>query len=446
MKQKNNQQLLNDLIDKVSNTDFVKKTEVNNTDFAKKTDKKKKKVDIIFKTSGKFVLIDKHEIEIESNQAKFILDEEKLSILAESGQATLIFLRDIIDFWDKDYSINLLFPEGKVIISELGYQYDDFIKAFTKIRHEIIQKNFLMKEKVIKTGFNGNYDYQELNKKCSGEAMVEICETGIVIKPERGDLIRIPYSEINEFSEKDYTISIITDNASISLSSFGEKFDSLNKIIKETLAKLSLKTQELLKEFLPDLNPLIIKKISELLKDGRAVSKDKLDKISEQIWLNLEKKLDKIGILESYQYLKTLSTIDNFFIGIKRDLMGDMTGEYIWLLIPINSKSGHKFLVMETGSTVKDGGKATYLFKMMKDENIDDLVKKFNHCMLAINFRREPIYIKDEELEKQENLNYKIAITNIPELKLLRQLFVGRVFHTSFKDWKEDFNNLINVN
>ena len=66
--------------------------------------------------------------------------------------------------------------------------------------------------------------------------------------------------------------------------------------------------------------------------------------------------------------------------------------------------------------------------------------------MLAINFRREPIYIKDEELEKPEYLKYKIAITKIPELKLLRQLFIGRVFHTSLEDWKEDFNSLINGN
>ena len=70
---------------------------------------------------------------------------------------------------------------------------------------------------------------------------------------------------------------------------------------------MSLKTQELLKEFLPDFNPLTIKKVSELLKDGRAVSKNKLDEISSQIWLNLEQKLNKVGILESYQYLKTLS-------------------------------------------------------------------------------------------------------------------------------------------
>ncbi|MDD3085311.1 MAG: hypothetical protein PHU32_05495, partial [Candidatus ainarchaeum sp.] len=99
MKQKNNQQINQD--------EVVEK--VNNIDFKKDVNKKKKKPDVIFKTSGKFILIDKHEIEVESNQAKFVLDEEKLSVLAESGKATLIFLRDIIDFWDQDYKINLLF-------------------------------------------------------------------------------------------------------------------------------------------------------------------------------------------------------------------------------------------------------------------------------------------------------------------------------------------------
>jgi hypothetical protein len=446
MKQQNDQQINQDLSESEQPELVEVADKTDETDFTKIASKKKKKLDILFKVSGKFVLIDKFGIEIESEQAKFILDEEKISILAESGKATPIFLRDIIDFWDQDYQINLLFFGGKLIISDFGYQYDDFIRVFTKIRHEIIQKDLLMKEGVRKTGFRGKYDYQELNKKCSGDTEVEIYDTGIIIKPERGDLIRIPYSEINEFSGEDYKISIITDNASIILSSFGEKFDSLNKIINQVLAELSLKTQELLREFLPDLDILTIKKVSELLKDGRAVDKNKLDEISAQIWLGLEEKLSKIGILESYQYLKSLSTIDHIFVGVKRDLMGEMTGEYLWLLLPIVSKSGDKFLVMEAGSTMEDSGKATYLFKILKDENIEELIKKFNRCMLAINFRREPIYIKDEELEKPEYLKYKIAMVKIPELKELRQLFVGRVSHTSLESWKENLDNLINNN
>ncbi len=413
--------------------------------FAKATaGEEKKEPAIILQINGSFVLIDETEKEIESGQAKFVLDEEKISVFSESGKAISLPLRDISDFFAQDYKIHLsLSGGGKIIISELGYQYEDFVRVFTKLRHEIIQKELLMKEGVKKTGFKGDYDYQKEGEKRFGKAEVEIYDTGLVIKPEQGDLIRIPYSEITEFSERDYQISIITEFASLSLSHFGEKFDILSKALKEVLAELSLKTQEILKEFLPELDPLTIKKASELLKDGRAVSKNKLDEISSKIWSGLEKELIKVGIKESYDHLKSLSKSEQVFLGIKRDLMGELTGEYIWFLVPISSEKGGMFLVMEAASTIKGGGKATYFFKIPEGEDLDDLVKKINRCMLAINFRREPIYLKDEDLEKPDYSKYKIAISRIPELKLLRQLFIGRVIHTSPENWKQNVNNLI---
>ena len=105
-------------------------------------------------------------------------------------------------------------------------------------------------------------------------------------------------------------------------------------------------------------------------------------------------------IFSCKNYLKSLSKSGEIFVGIKRDLMGDLTGEYIWFLMPISSQKGGNFFVMEAGSTIESGGKATYLFKMPTQEDIESLAQKFNSCMLAINFRREPIYLKDEDLEK----------------------------------------------
>jgi len=405
----------------------------------------KKEPSVILEVKGDFVLIDEAGKEIESGQAKFVLDEEKLSIFSESGKATSLPLRDVSDFFVEDYKIHLLLPNGgKVIIAQLGYQYEDFVRILTNLRHEIIQKELLLKEGIRKSGFEGEYDYQSEGKRHHGKTKVEICDTGLILKPEQGDLIRIPYSEIREISEKDYKIFITTQATSLELSLFGEKFNSLSSELKQALAELSLRTQELLKEFLPELDPLTVKKAAELLKDGKAVSKTELDKVSPKIWSELEKELNKIDILESYNYLKSLSKTEEVFIGIKRDLMGDLTGEYIWFLMPISSQKGENFFVMEAGSTIEGGGKATYLFKMPAGEDTGSLVQKFNSCMLAINFRREPIYLKDEDLEKPDYSKYKIAVNKIPELKLLRQLFAGRVIHTSPENWKENINKLIN--
>jgi hypothetical protein len=85
----------------------------------KKT-KKKKEPDVVLEAEGRFVLADGAGNEIESGRAKLVLDEEKISILSESGKATPLLLRDISELAAEDFKIDLsLSGGGKAVISEL---------------------------------------------------------------------------------------------------------------------------------------------------------------------------------------------------------------------------------------------------------------------------------------------------------------------------------------
>ncbi len=66
--------------------------------------------------------------------------------------------------------------------------------------------------------------------------------------------------------------------------------------------------------------------------------------------------------------------------------------------------------------------------------------------MLDINFRREPIYLPDEKMDKAEYFKYQIALQKIPSLQVLRDLFVGRVIHASPAQWKSDVTDLLKFN
>jgi hypothetical protein len=66
--------------------------------------------------------------------------------------------------------------------------------------------------------------------------------------------------------------------------------------------------------------------------------------------------------------------------------------------------------------------------------------------MLDINFRREPIYLPDERLDEAEYLKYKIALQRIPSLQLLRNLYIGRVIHSSPDQWKSSVMELLRFN
>jgi hypothetical protein len=168
-----------------------------------------------------------------------------------------------------------------------------------------------------------------------------------------------------------------------------------------------------------------------------------------------------LGIKEEYDFLKAISQKEKICIGLKRGLLGDLTGEYIWFLVPIYSiKQGEpgNAVVMEAVND-EGGGRATYLFRIMsrKDysdqKNLDDLHKEvdrfintISRCMIDINFRREPIYLPDEKLDEPEYQRYRFSIQKLPALQTLRQLFIGRVIHSSTEQWQKDVMDLLRFN
>jgi len=110
-------------------------------------------------------------------------------------------------------------------------------------------------------------------------------------------------------------------------------------------------------------------------------------------------------------------------------------------------------------TTEETAGKATYFFKIVNrkdypnlrnpeelDKETDKLIERINRCMLDINFRREPIYLLDERLEESDYVKYKTALQKIPSLQLLRNLYIGRVIHSSSEQWKSDVMELLRFN
>jgi hypothetical protein len=151
-------------------------------------------------------------------------------------------------------------------------------------------------------------------------------------------------------------------------------------------------------------------------------------------------------------------------VGFKRGLMGDLTGEYIWFLVPIyggDKKDYGNAVAMEAAETAdkESAGKATYFFKIVNrkdfsnyktaeelDKQTDEVLKNLNRCMLDINFRREPIYLPTERLEEAEYVKYKIALQRISSLQLIRSLFIGRIIHSSPEQWKSNVMELLKFN
>lgn len=151
--------------------------------------------------------------------------------------------------------------------------------------------------------------------------------------------------------------------------------------------------------------------------------------------------------------------------------MGELTGSYTWLLVPLcNAGSGRlsNAIALEAFTTQSSSqGKedqtsatagATYFFRIVgrkeyiqaRDEDLiielENFTKNINRYMIDINFRREPIFLSENQLKDTKYVQYRFAIAKMPSLMTLRNLFVGRVIHSSADQWKNDVASLLAFN
>lgn len=420
---------------------------------------------IIMECPASYFLSDEAGQIMAKGDVQLKLEEENMSILTRFGEPLFFSLRDILEISEGDYKIYLtLSSNEKLTLFNLGYKYEDFLRVLSRLRNEILLKDMLMHETLRKSGVAAEFVcFDEMgNEKQKGKCEPRLYETAVVVIPEKGELVRIPYSDILEIKDVDFTLTITTEfEEKFVFSKMGKQFDSFTKTLSDLINELSLKVQSSLKELLPKADPSVIRRAARFMKEGKAARRNDLGSISPELWTELEKKLEVAGIKEEYDFLKSLAQKEKMCIGLKRGLLGDLTGEYIWFLIPIystNPKEPGNAVAMEAISG-EGGGKATYFFRIVSRKDyfnfknieelhreVDNFIKRMNRCMLAINFRREPIYLPDERLKEPQYQKYQFAIQKIPALRELRQLFIGRVIHSSPEQWKQDVMDLLKFN
>jgi len=95
------------------------------------------------------------------------LEEGGLSILPKFGEPLNITFRDVLSFKTSDFKISLdLTSKETLILSNLGYSYDDFVRVFSKLRNEVLLKDLLMNESTRKSGVEATFAfYNETGEK-----------------------------------------------------------------------------------------------------------------------------------------------------------------------------------------------------------------------------------------------------------------------------------------
>jgi len=351
--------------------------------------------------------------------------------LNASGFSCEIRLSDISGIRAQNYRVFAAMPDGEIVLSMIGHWYEDFAEKYIRAYNEVLFNELLMKETV-------HFETDGYFTEPSGEtahASLRICETAVVALPITHGLARIPFCMIASMENQPYRFTI-TDRLGrvYVLSKMGYTTDAFLNAYRMRLEELIRQTREKLSEIAP-----VDDALARLLMEGMVQPLSDVRAISSGFAAALEQKLAGSAIAEQFAYLSGIT--DDLAIGVKRGLMGELTGESIILLAPVFAKNA---LIMES---VGDSAAATYVFRLSQDGPFSpaqwrQFLLEFNDSMLSVNFRREPIYLSDKALEEAQHETYRHALRRIPALAKLRALFVGRAVHGGFESWKKKIESL----
>jgi len=415
-----------------------------------------------------YALLDENGKQVTTGDCNGAINKEYLTLYPKFGDILPFHLREISLIEAENYQITLpMFSKEKLTLFDLGHCYEDFHRVLSDLRNEVIIKDLLMNETVRKPDVNMEFTCtdEKGNEKQKGPAKTRLYETGMVIIPEKGEFLRVPYSDVTGVSEENYTIKVGTEQGEQFLfEKMGSEFGPFLKQFSDVYNELQTRAVSSLKALYPPIDSVSLRRVSAIMREGKAAKRADIEAINSRLWQELEKKITSVGLNDPYAFLKELGRQEEIAIGFKRGLMGDLTGEYIWFLVPIygtvEKGYGNAIAMEATEATGEEStGKATYFFRMVSrkdfptsktpeqlDGEVDKLIKTINRCMLDINFRREPIYLPEERLDEADYVKYKIASQRIPSLQILRNLYIGRVIHASPEQWKNDTMELLRFN
>ncbi len=389
------------------------------------------------------------------------LAEEHLTLGGGFGKAHVISYRNIAGIEAGDYRVHMDLNTGEsVVFSHLGRGYEGFTRDLNARRNGLIVRDYLMYERAVEAGLRADYVLEEGGSGSQGSGEVILYETALVLATDGEGVTRIPYGLISDIRSGDYTLTVEEESGTrVTLSGMGRAHHHFVSTLSETLDSLAARTARELDEMMPTLGPEVIGRLTPHLRDGRAAARSDLEALSPGIWDAFTRRMEELGCLGYYEFLRSLSGTDAAYLGTKRGLLGDdVTGHYVWFMIPFVGRAPRpgNALAMEVAG--EEGGRATYFFRLAsrgeypeipEDELsgvVDDAAREINRCMMSINFRREPIYLPGERLREPRYAHYAAAVAALPSLGHLREMFIGRVIHRSEDGWRRDVSDLLNFN
>ena len=413
-------------------------------------------------------------------------DSQTFTLTPDSGAPLVCDLGDLDAVIAADYELRLpLYTGSDVLLRQFGKAYEtlchDLLEAF---RQRTLQCLLLEDLKEL-ARFDGNF---ELSVAAPGVAAVprpgaaefRLFKSNLAVLPvtSQGFQWRLADVESVTFDPDRYEITLRAGQDVLKAGKLAKRTEEFTASVTDAIGALATQSAQALHAAFPFLAPDQLQAAAALLREGHSASVARLTAISPKFAAGLAANAVDHDLKPYYDDLLARTAKDTLFAGFKlirpessgesESVTGSETEDaaadassggapdadaggpetLYWFYFPIAGKNGPANLVAWEASS--RGGRATYFFRLVDPvreaeladparsaATLEAALRRLDRVLGMLNFRRRPIYLSDDELERDAKFHrYAIAARRIPELREVRAAFVGRAVHSSLEAWR----------
>ncbi|MDR3645332.1 MAG: hypothetical protein P4M02_09700 [Clostridia bacterium] len=367
---------------------------------------------------GGGVLLDAQEAESQ------ILDEAVT--VAFGSRSMTIGYRDILCARAENYRVIAELRDGtQAEFYYLGHFFDSFSEDFLEKYNAVVKKDSFMAGEAVCVRSGACFSHA--GPPCEkGECDLLLDAHAVTIQRIGGAPAKLPYAMIDsvDYRQYDFSIAIYGDRWDFSM--LGHEYGSFKTQYAKCYGALVAQADAWLAALASGVPEASMHGAAELFLDGRPVARPAAERLAPGLWAAVFNKACELSAKEYFEYLA--GNADSLEIGFK-DSLYEAGGSFIWLMARMG-----KHIVFEAVSSGQTG-MATYLYHIQNDAQ--ETMRLINYCMHMTEFRREPVYLSEKELDRDENAGYRDALLRVPQINTLRGLYDGRLMHTAFESWEK---------
>lgn len=404
-------------------------------------------------------------------------DAQTFTLTPESGAAMAFDLGDLDAVIASDWEIGLpLYTGNSIRLRQLGKSYEtvahDLLEAY---RNRALQCLLLEDLQEI-ARFPGTF---ELGGR-SGPAEIRLFRSNLAVLPTASQSFQWRLADVDSvsFNADTWEITIQSGAEQLKLTKLAKRTEEFVSKAREAVSALATQSAQALHGIFPFLNPDQLQATAAFMREGQSASIAKLAAINAKIPAALTANAVDQDLKPYYDDLVARNGNGMLYAGFKLirpegknnadsreadseqdaddsesnapDADADAPNTLYWFFFPIPGN----VVAWEASST---SGRATYFFRMVEPAQaaqlrdpsngpvlIDAAVRRLNRVLGMLNFRRRPIYLSDDDLDRDPKFHrYAIAARRIPELRQVRANFLGRAIHSSHDAWLEQVKGIL---